>query len=149
MPALQLENGELLTEMVAVLQYIAESGGKLLPSANMNRWRALELTAFVSTEIHKNFNPIFYPGYGATAAAHARELLVTRYKLAGAQLGEGRYFTGNTPSIGDLYLFVSFIWARIAGILLPSNLESFSARIAELPSVITAFEFEEMSKIET
>src|SRR4051812_18910294 len=59
-PALELDDGQILTENIAVLLYIAHSAGKLLPEG-FARWRVIEMTAFISTELHKNFKPLFDP----------------------------------------------------------------------------------------
>src|SRR4051812_41490127 len=57
-PALQLDDGDVLTENVAVLQYLASRGSNLLPTEGTAKWHALEALAFVSTEIHKAFKPL-------------------------------------------------------------------------------------------
>src|SRR3954463_2562477 len=59
-PALELDDGQILTENIAVLLYIADSSGKLLPQG-FAKWRVIETTAFISTELHKNFKPLFDP----------------------------------------------------------------------------------------
>lgn len=141
-PALELDNGELLTENLAVLQYIAEIGNKLLPATGMDRWRVLEAVTFVSTEIHKNFKPLFDPRFGAAAADHARELIADRLALLDDKLGEKSYFVGGRLSIAELYLFVSLIWARMMKITIPSRIEELSERMTRLTSVGTALERE-------
>ena len=59
-PALELDDGQVLTENIAVLLYIAHSAHKLLPR-DIASWRTIETLAFISTEVHKNFNPLFDP----------------------------------------------------------------------------------------
>src|SRR5215211_6432700 len=61
-PALELDDGQILTENIAVLSYVADRSGKLMPANGMPRWRVLETTAFISTELHKNFKPFFASG---------------------------------------------------------------------------------------
>ena len=60
-PALALDDGTLLTESLAILGYVAEQRGTLLPEAGLPRWRALEATSFMTTEIHGSFRAFFYP----------------------------------------------------------------------------------------
>ena len=61
-PALALEGGELLTENIAILSWIADQAPALAPSGALGRYRLLETLAFISTEIHKSFKPFFTPG---------------------------------------------------------------------------------------
>src|SRR3979409_55769 len=58
-PALELDDGSVLTETLAILFYIAHQAGALLPADGLGRWRALEATSFMTTEFHGNFRPFF------------------------------------------------------------------------------------------
>lgn len=60
-PALELDDGTILTESLAILAYIAEMSGTLFAEAGLDRWRALEATEFLTTEVHGNFRPLFRP----------------------------------------------------------------------------------------
>ncbi len=77
-PALELDDGTILTENLAVLTYIAHLAGRLLPEDEIVRWRALEATSFMTTEIHGNFRPFFHGAPQAeknTARQHAEQAL--------------------------------------------------------------------------
>lgn len=138
-PALALDDGEVLTENIAVLAYIADRSGKLMPSAGIARWRVLEATAFISSELHKNFKPFFSPDSGDSAKRAAQDLLGKRFALLGAQLGRGDFLVGEEISIADCYLFVMLGWAREkAGVDLPANLIAYHDRMKQRPSVAKA-----------
>lgn len=59
MPALGLDDGGILTENIAILSYIAEQSGTLMPAGDLGRFRALEALAYISTELHKGYKPFF------------------------------------------------------------------------------------------
>src|SRR5499425_3239665 len=80
-PALRLDSGEVLTENVAVLQYIADRNpaAKLAPPAGtMERYRLVEWLAFISSEIHKNFSPMFRDDAPEETKQYVRRILSTR-----------------------------------------------------------------------
>src|SRR5436305_6198051 len=81
-PALTLANGEVLTENVAVLQYIADRnpGAKLAPAAGtMERYRLMEWLSFINSEIHKGFSPLFREDAPQDTKQYARNNLTTRF----------------------------------------------------------------------
>ena len=86
-PALELDDGEVLTENIAVLSYIGGMAPALFPAEGMPHWRTLETLAFVSTELHKNFAPFFNPAADEAARDAARKTLSQRFDLIEAQLG--------------------------------------------------------------
>jgi glutathione S-transferase len=138
-PALALDDGALLTENIAVLGYIADRAGKLMPRSGMAHWRVLEANAFISSELHKNFKPFFSPGAGEAEKREAADMLGKRFALLGDQLGERDFLVGEEISIADCYLFVMLGWAREqAGVGLPPNLVAFHDRMKRRPSVAKA-----------
>lgn len=142
-PALELEDGTVLTENIAVLSYLADRAGSLLPDIGMRRWRVLEMTAFVSTEIHKNFKPFFSPDADDKRKSEARDILEQRFAYLDAQLGERDYIVEDEMSIADCYLFVTLRWAKeVAKIPLPAKLDAYYARLRERPSIKKAMETE-------
>lgn len=135
-PALELDDGQLLTENIAVLSYIADRSGKLMPADGMPRWRVLEATAFVSTELHKNFKPFFTPGANDAQKDEARAVLQKRLELLEDGLGDRAYIVGGDMTIADCYLFVILMWAKDkVGISLPTRLDDYYARLKERPAV--------------
>jgi glutathione S-transferase len=138
-PALALDDGEILTENIAVLSYIADRGGKLMPKEGMLHWRVLETTAFVSTELHKNFKPFFKPAASDAEKDEARDMLAKRFGILEKQLGGRAFIVRDNMSIADCYLFVMLIWAKnIVKLPLPANLDGYYERLTQRPAIRTA-----------
>jgi glutathione S-transferase len=111
-PALMLDNGEVLTENVAVLQYIADRspGAKLAPAAGtMERYRLMEWLSFVNSEIHKNFSPLFRD-LAEPVKEYARGNLTLRLDYLQGALGSKTYLMGEQYTVADAYLFVVLGW---------------------------------------
>lgn len=137
-PALVLDDGELLTENVAVLQYLASRSPSLLPQEGKAKWHAIEALAFVSTEVHKAFKPVFDPSSTDEAKQKAKEQISKRLSLLVPKLGEREFILGTQFSVVDAYLFVMLTWAKKNGVQVPSELQSYAARLAERDSVKNA-----------
>ena len=58
-PALVLDNGETLTENIAILDWVAHRAPRLAPQGEFAHTRLLEMLAFISSEVHKQFSPLF------------------------------------------------------------------------------------------
>lgn len=133
-PALDLGDGTILTENLAILVYIAEKSGKLLAKDGVERWRALEATTFMTTEIHRNFIPFFRDGTSQEKEKAAQTLLV-RFGTISEQLSNKAFLVGEQMTIADCYLFVMLSWAAMMGIVLPQRLSDHLTRMKGLPSV--------------
>lgn len=140
-PALDLGDGTILTENLAILVYIAEKSGKLLAKDGVERWRALEATTFMSTEIHRNFIPFFRDGT-AQEKEQAAQTLLMRFGTISEQLGNKAFLVGEQMTIADCYLFVMLSWAAMMGVELPQPLSNHLTRMKGLPSVIKALSAE-------
>jgi glutathione S-transferase len=136
-PALELDDGQILTENIAILLYIADISGKLLPEG-FAKWRVIEMVAFISTELHKNFKPLFDPQAEEEARAKAKEIIGQRMAFVDSQLGKRDYIVGDALTIADCYLFVMVIWCRKHDIKLPPGLVEYCHRIDLLPPVVAA-----------
>jgi glutathione S-transferase len=142
-PALELDDGEILTENIAILSYIAHESERLSPPRGLPHWRVLEATAFISTEIHKSFSPLFDPDASAETKTAARKRLNSRFALMAQDLGEGPCLFGEHPMIADCYLYVMLMWARKqAGLRLPAPLTTYFRWMSDHPSVRQALEDE-------
>ena len=147
-PALELDDGGLLTEGAAIVQYLAdrapESG--LAPAwGTMGRYRLIEWLNFVASELHKVFSPwLFHPEYGRQAAEVARDKLAGRLAFVDAQLAGRPYLLGEAFTVADAYLFTIAGWTRITGIDTAPwpNLEAFLQRVAARPAVRSAMQAE-------
>jgi glutathione S-transferase len=137
-PALEVDDGRILTESLAILAYIADKSGKLLAKDGLDRWRALEATAFMTTEFHGNFRPFFYPDATEAERDKAGKMLVMRFGTIAEQLGDKNFLVGEQMTIADAYLFVMLAWAAMMGIAVSERLVAYSARMRSVPSVAKA-----------
>ena len=113
-PALELDNGEVLTENAVILQYLGDRAGGsdvLPPLGDFRRYRVLEWVNFITTELHKSFAPLFKPNAGDETKKFFRELIGQRLDYVERQIGHGPFLTGDTLTLGDPYLFVITGWA--------------------------------------
>jgi glutathione S-transferase len=147
-PALQLDDGEIVTENVAIHSFIADShpGSHLLPAnGTRERLRANELMVFISTEIHKGYSPLFSPTLPDEVKAGYRDKLATRYALIEKQLADGRtWLTGETYTTADAYLFTVSNWAKPLNVDLSkfTGVQAWLGRVAARPAVQTALKAE-------
>lgn len=133
-PALDLGDGAILTENLAILAYIADQSGKLMPKDGLARWRVLESVTFMTTEIHRSFIP-FFRGGTDEEKAQAAQTLATRFGTISDQMGEQPFLMGEEMTIADCYLFVMLSWSVMMGVALPSRLTAYLARMKDVPSV--------------
>jgi glutathione S-transferase len=150
-PALRLDDGEVLTEGGAILQYIADKspGRGLAPEAGTReRYRLMEWINYIATEVHKGFSPLFKPNtpdaYKTVVKANlARQFAYLDGKLAGRTALTDAPFT-----IADAYLFTILNWSNVLQIDLAPypNLKAFMARVAARPKVKEALEAEGLLK---
>jgi glutathione S-transferase len=150
-PALKLDNGDLLTEAAIVLQYLADQKpeAKLLAAPGMlERYHTLAWTHFISTEIHKSFSPLFAPDTPAEYKEIVKNKLLQRLKYVDEALGKSDYLMGAQYTIPDIYLFVTTNWAGMTGVdITPfSNLLKFRERVAGRPAVQAAMKAEGLLK---
>jgi glutathione S-transferase len=136
-PALELDDGQILTENIAILLYIAHSSGKLLPR-DFAMWRVVEMTAFISTEVHKNFKPLFDPTADDEAKAKAKDVIAQRMAFIDGQLGGRDHIIGDELTIADCYLFVMLTWCRKSEIALPAGLIQYFDVMEQRPAVVEA-----------
>jgi glutathione S-transferase len=146
-PALRLDNGEVLTENVAVLQYIADlaPSGKLAPPAGtFARFRMVEWLAFVNGELHKAVSPIFNPAAGDAVKEFARANLTRRLDWLDKEWGTRQFLMGDQFTVADAYLWVVFGWLPRVGFDTSKwpNLKAFHERVAQRPAVQQALKGE-------
>jgi glutathione S-transferase len=144
-PALQLDDGDVLTENVAVLQYLASLEPSLLPDSGMRKWHALESLGFVSTELHKAFKPLFDPSATDDVKTKAKEQIAKRLENAEEMLGGREFIVGDAFTVVDAYLFVMLRWSAKQGVKIPSALAGYAAKIRERESVKEALKLEGLS----
>jgi len=146
-PALRLEDGQLLTENQVILQYLAdrqpESG--LAPAAGtLPRYRLMEWHAFIATELHKGFGPLWNPATPEATRQDTLARLAKRYDFVEAALNQQQGLTDTDFSIADAYLFTVLGWAPLHHIDLSPwpGLQAFQQRVASRPAVQAALQAE-------
>lgn len=140
-PALQLDDGEVLTEDQVILQYVADrnpDAGLAPPAGSMERYRLQEWLAFVATEVHKGFSPLWNPAAPDITRQQAISQLSRRFEFLAGRLKEHPWLMGKRYSVADAYLFTILSWADYHRIDLspwPALME-YAARIASRPAAL-------------
>jgi glutathione S-transferase len=139
-PALILDNGELLTENVAVLPYIGsmDASRKLIPAAGTpGFYKVLEWLGYVSSEVHKNLSPLFRPNTPEEMKTILRELVGQRLAFVEKSLGSKPYLTGEDFTVADAYLYVTLSWRERVNISIAQlpTLTAFYERVRARPAV--------------
>jgi glutathione S-transferase len=134
-PALVFDDGEVLTENVAILAWVADRAPELAPQGHLGRYRLLEMLSFIATEIHKRF-PTYLMLPEDVREPIAQEIL-RWFRFAAGRLERG-YLFGKTFTVADPYLFQLARGAAELGFQLPEPLRDYIARIEERPAVQAA-----------
>jgi len=150
-PALRLDNGQVLTEGPVILQYLADQKPEshLLPKAGtLERYRVQEWLNYITSEVHKTFSPLFNPASNDAVKAYAVQNVEKRFDWIDKQLAGKQYLTGDTFTVADAYLFVVANWSNFVGIDLGRwpALQAFQARVAARPKVQEALDAEGLLK---
>jgi glutathione S-transferase len=135
-PALELDNGEILTENVAILDWIASRYPKLGVPGELGRTRLLEALAYISTELHRSLRPLWHSG-SDQEMADARSEIEARLEFLSKSL-VGDYLFGESLTVADCYLFVMLLWAESFGLDAPKPLITFRERMRARPAVRVA-----------
>ena len=147
-PALSLDDGEVLTEGVAIVQFLADLSPQsaLAPAAGtIERYRFQEWLTFISSELHKMFSPwLFHPEHGELAADVARAKIAERFAFLDAHLATRPYLLGERFGAADAYAFTIAGWAGPTHIDLAPfrHLRNYVERIGKRPMVIEAMRAE-------
>lgn len=146
-PTLQLDNGEILTEGVAIVQYLCSlvPGTKLIPEG-FAKFRQLELLNFVGTEIHKTYSGFFNPSATDADKEKLREKLAMKFSHLEPALSKGQFLQGNDFTCADAYFFTTCTWAAYAKVELPKFVQDYIARVSERPAVEAAMKAEGLKK---
>ncbi len=142
-PALQLDDSTMLTEGVAIVQYIADKVPDrqlLAPAGSLTRYHTLEWLNFIATELHKGFTPLFRPNTPEEYKVIARETLEHKLRYVDDELNGKQWLMGLRFTIADAYLFTVLRWALavkldISGL---KNIAQFMTRMEERPAVKAA-----------
>jgi glutathione S-transferase len=139
-PVLILDDGETLTENVAVLDWIASQYPQMAVEGPFGRTRVLEALTYVTTELHHGFKPMWHQG-SEEEKANARTTLSAKLQYM-ADTMAGDYLFGDRPSAADFYLFVMLLWAGRFHVPTPPVLEALRTRMHARPAVQRALRAE-------
>lgn len=139
-PALLLDDGSLLTEGVAIVQYLADCvpDRGLIPAAGtLSRYHAIEWLNYIATELHKGFSPLFNPKTPDEYKTIAREKLDKQFDYLDSVLAKQHFLLGNKFSVADAYLFTVMRWAIALqfDIKKRTQLSAYFDRVAARPAV--------------
>ena len=143
-PALVLDDGEVLVEGTAILQYLAslnpEAG--LMPEDAKGQRLIQSLLNFIATELHKPMAQMMTPDYAPVKEALYKHVAPRLDWIVGRLIGD--YLLGHKFSVADAYLFVCLNWSQWNGIDLARwpKLEAFMKRVGQRPAVRLALEAE-------
>lgn len=148
-PALEFDDGQVLTEGPAILQYLADlrpESGLAPPNGTFERLRLQEALGYINSEIHKTYLPLLRPDTPEPVRAQCKEDLRKRYALVEETLSRHRWMLGSTFTVADAYLFVVTNWAKAVDFDLSdfASLIGFQARVAERPGVQAAMASEDL-----
>lgn len=142
-PALKLDNGEVLTENSALLAYIGDlnPAAKLIPAAGtLERFRVHEWLSFINGELHKNFSLLFIPTTPEPMKEIAKQSIDKRLGYVEERLGGKTFLTGDNFTVADAYLYVILSWRGRLGIGIEKfpKVSAFFERVADRPNVRAA-----------
>jgi glutathione S-transferase len=146
-PSLQLDDGQVLTEGAAIVQYLADRKPemKLAPAAGtMERYRLQEWLNFIATEIHKGFSPLFNRKAPDDVRQAQIDRLGARLDYLAKQLEQQPFLMGKSFTVADAYLFTILNWAKVVNLDLARwpALPAFQDRVGSRPAVRAALEAE-------
>ena len=146
-PALQLDDGTLLTEGAAIVLWIATQApaGKLIPALGTPEFfKVMEWLTFIGTELHKGLGPLFNPAINDEAKQAIKDRAILRFTAANTLVGKGPYVTGDAFTVADGYLFTVLRWFPRVGMDLAQwpNLARFFETVANRPVVIETLKAE-------
>ncbi len=150
-PALQLDDGSVLTEGPAIVQYLADlkPEARLAPAnGSIERYRLQEWLNFISTEIHKQFSPLFNPQSLDSVKEQQKQRLQTRFDYVADALSGKDYLMGAQFTVADAYLYTVLSWAGFVGIDLGRwpLLQAYMQRVSQRPAVAATLQAERDAK---
>src|ERR1700761_6992989 len=150
-PAIALDSGELVTEGPVIVQMVADqSPGKHLAPArdSAERYKFLEWLNFITSELHKNFSPLFNPAIPDEVKKFFADRILGKFKYIDSQLAGRDYQMGEHFTVADGYLYTMLRWAdgHKLDLSAPPNVTAYKARIAARPKVQEALTKEGLMK---
>jgi glutathione S-transferase len=146
-PALGLDDGQVLTEGAAIVQYLGDlkPESHLVPAnGTMARYRLQEWLTFISSELHKQYSPLFNPKSSDEVKAAQKERIHGRLLYVTKQLGDQPYLMGAQFTVADAYLYNILSWSGFVGVDLAALpvIAAYVERVKARPAVKAALEAE-------
>jgi glutathione S-transferase len=146
-PALELDNGEVLLEGPAIIQYLADQvpEKRLAPeNGTFERYQLQQQLNFISTELHKGLGALFNPALTEDTQEIFKNTFTRRLEVLVPKLANNTYLLGNQFSVADAYLFTVLSWCPMIGFDLSKwpELIAYQQRIAIRPAVQQALKEE-------
>ncbi|MFK3691081.1 glutathione transferase GstA [Agrobacterium tumefaciens] len=141
-PALELEDGTVLTENLVIAQYVCDTAGRLdlMPApGTRERFEVMEWQSFIAAELHKGTSPLFWP-LDEDAKSFVRNRISSKYRVVDDALSRKPYLTGSHFTAADAYLFPILSWSLFFKLDLSNfpNIKDFLRRVGKRPSVVAA-----------
>jgi glutathione S-transferase len=145
--ALRLNDGQVLTEGPAIVQYLADQKPEARlapPNGTLERVRLQEWLNFIGTELHGRCSPLFNPAIPEEVKTILKETLLKRLKLIAATLDKQDYLLGAQFTVADAYLFTVMRWTKVFAIDLNTwpSIASYMQRVGARPAVVAALDAE-------
>jgi glutathione S-transferase len=146
-PALEIAEGEVLTEGPAIVQYLADKAANsdMLPKAGtLERYRAMEMLSYITSELHKSMGSLFDKSLTPEARKAIIERISKRVDFLDAKLAKQDYLLGDKFSVADAYAFTVLGWGKWVGVDISKwkNIPAYMKRIEGRPSVQAALQAE-------
>ena len=146
-PALELENGDVLTEAGVILQYLADRapGAKLAPpNGTMGRYRLQEWLSFTATEMHKPYGLLWDPALPDEVRRGVKDRIGQRLDVVNRHLHDHSYLLDDGFSVADAYLATILGWSEHVGIDLSRwrEVQSYFRHVTERPAARAALKAE-------
>ena len=146
-PLLELDDADRLSEGPAIVQYIADKApgsGLVPPAGSKERYHVQEWLNFITSELHKNFSPLFRPNTPDAYKPIAKENLANRFDYLDRHLAGRKYLLGDQFTVADAYLFTVLRWTSRIEMDLAKwpNLKSYVDRVGARPKVQEALKAE-------
>ena len=150
-PAVKLDDGQILTEAGVIIQYLADQkpGSGLAPKAGtMERYRLMEWLNFIASEIHKSLGAFFHPQTAPEWKERQLALVSKRFDYLVSALDGNEFVMGNKFTVADAYLFTVLNWARFHKIDISKwpKIKDYLAKIIERPAVRESMKAEGLIK---
>ena len=150
-PALELDDGQLLTEGPAIVQYLADlkpASGLAPANGTLARYRLQEMLGYINSEIHKTYSPLFKPDTPEPTRVERKAYLLKRYQLIEDVLAKQPWLLGDHFTAADAYLFTVTNWAKHVDLDLSDfpAIQAFQHRMLERPAVQEVMDAEGLAR---